>query len=98
MTRIPLKRTKGWRLPPDAKSVAYPTRWQNPYRKVHPRIESLRLFREHLDEHPESEAQATRELAGQSLACWYGPDERCHADIWLEIVNRKIGSEPPAEN
>ena len=93
-----LKRTKGWRLPADAKSVAYPTRWQNPYRKVQPRTESLRLFREHLAEHPELVAEAKRELAGHKLACWCGPDELCHADIWLALVNRKFGSEPPSAN
>jgi hypothetical protein len=30
--RIQLRRTKGWRLPPGAMSVARPTRWGNPYR------------------------------------------------------------------
>ena len=30
--RIQLKRTKGWRLPPNAMSVARPTRFGNPYK------------------------------------------------------------------
>ena len=30
--RLQLSRTKGWRLPPAAKSVARPTRWGNPWR------------------------------------------------------------------
>lgn len=33
--RIQLSRQKGWRLPPDAVSVARPTRWGNPYRVGH---------------------------------------------------------------
>lgn len=30
--RIQLRRTKGWRLPPNAKSVARPGPWGNPFR------------------------------------------------------------------
>jgi len=32
--RVKLRRTKGWRLPAGAKSVARPTRWGNPFRVV----------------------------------------------------------------
>lgn len=28
------------------------------------------------------------ELRGKNLACWCGPDDCCHADVLLELVNR----------
>jgi len=34
--RLQLRRTKGWRLPPNARSVARPTKWGNPYRVGEP--------------------------------------------------------------
>jgi hypothetical protein len=86
--RIRLQRKKGWRLPDGAKSVAYPTRWQNPHRKVRPLAEAVRLFREYLGGNPELVADARREIAGHDLACWCPLDGPCHADVWLEIVNR----------
>ncbi len=88
MKRIRLQRKKGWRLPEGAKSVAYPTRWQNPHRKVRPLAEAVRLFRGYLEDDPELVADARREIAGHDLACWCPLDGPCHADVWLEIVNR----------
>ena len=67
-------------------SVAYPTRWQNPYRNVRPRGEYIRLFRQHLERHPDLVAAARVELRGHDLACWCPLDEPCHADVWLEIL------------
>lgn len=32
-------------------------------------------------------AAARRELAGRDLACWCRLDQRCHADVLLEIAN-----------
>jgi hypothetical protein len=32
-------------------------------------------------------AAARRELAGRDLACWCRLDQRCHADVLLEICN-----------
>lgn len=89
--RIRLTRKKGWRLPDGAKSVAYPTRWQNPYRNVRPRAEYMRLFREHLAKHPELVSAARHELKGYDLACWCPLEEPCHADVWLEILNSTKG-------
>jgi hypothetical protein len=28
-----------------------------------------------------------RELGGKNLACWCGPNEKCHADVLLNIAN-----------
>lgn len=84
--RIRLRRTKGWRKPPDAVSVAYPTKWQNPYRNVRPRAEAVRLYREHLARHPELVEAARRELRGRRLACWCPLEEPCHADVLAEVA------------
>lgn len=36
----------------------------------------------------EARRQAIRDaLGGRNLACWCGPDERCHVDLLLEIAN-----------
>jgi hypothetical protein len=32
-------------------------------------------------------AVARRELAGRDLMCWCPPDQRCHADLLLEVAN-----------
>lgn len=63
--------------------------YANPYTvKKYGLPEALRLFRAHLDEHPELVAQARQDLTGSAFACWCKPDEDCHADIWIEYVAR----------
>ncbi len=81
-----LRRAKGWRLPEGAVSVAYPTRWANPYRRVRPRSQAVALYREHLLRQPDLVEDAARELAGKDLACWCPLDQPCHADVLLEIA------------
>lgn len=39
-------------------------------------------------EHGDLVARAKAELAAKNLACWCALTEPCHADVWLEIVNR----------
>jgi len=85
--RVQLRRTRGWRLPPDAVSVAWPTRWANPHRHVRPRARAVALYRAHLAEHPDLTDAARRELAGKTLACWCPLDEPCHADALLELAS-----------
>lgn len=90
--RIQLSRKKGWRLPENARSVARPTKYGNPFRvgAPHPVLgwpmsaqESVGLF----------EAQGVpewiEELRGFDLACWCDPAEHwCHARPLLEWANR----------
>ncbi|MCT9932334.1 DUF4326 domain-containing protein [Planotetraspora sp. A-T 1434] len=62
--------------------------YRNPFRvKEYGREGALRMFEAYLADHPELVERAKRELAGKDLACWCGPDQLCHADLWLEIVN-----------
>jgi hypothetical protein len=83
--RIQLRRTKGFRLPPGASSVARPTRWGNPFRigqelgppfsevfgpRVRDRAHAAEVFRAHARSASGYEALARRELAGRDLGCW----------------------------
>jgi len=89
--RIRLQRTKGWRLPKNAVSVAFPTKWQNPHRKVRPRSEAARLYRAYLETRPDLVA-ALNELKGKDLACWCPLDDDCHADVLIELLNEETSS------
>jgi hypothetical protein len=85
------------RVPPGAVKVTRPTRWGNPHPigkpcrrcdgAVHDRDQAIARYREHLTEHPELIATARETLAGRDLACWCPLDERCHADVLIEIAN-----------
>lgn len=86
-TRVRLSRARGWRKPPEAASVAYPTKWQNPHRNLRPRSEAVREYRDYLATRPDLVAAARRELAGRDLACWCPLDEPCHADVLLDVAN-----------
>lgn len=98
--RIQLRRTKGWRLPLNAKSVARPHRWGNPFviGKVTfvtgPRAgqkataaDVVQMFRNRLDTSAPLRELARKELAGFDLACFCKPADPCHADVLLEIAN-----------
>jgi hypothetical protein len=50
--------------------------------------EAVRLFRTYLAEHEDLVASAREHLAGRDLACFCPLDLPCHADVWLDIVNR----------
>jgi hypothetical protein len=66
------------------------TRWGNPYKVgVHAadNAEAVCLFIDYLARHPELVADARIALVGRPLMCWCAPDQPCHADVWLEIVN-----------
>ena len=87
-----LRRDKlyGWRCPEGAKYVGRPSRWGNPFKvgehaKTHEAM--VAMFRDHLEANPELLAAGKRELKGFDLACWCRPDQPCHADIWLDVVN-----------
>lgn len=92
-TRLRLSRARGWRLPVSARSVAYPTRWSNPFRPrergVAANTWAVEQYRRHLDQHPELVVEARVALAGFDLACWCALDLPCHADVLLEMVARK---------
>lgn len=88
--RVQLSRAKGWRLPVGAVSIAYPTKWANPYRPTTRSAEAnaaaVAAYAQHLAEHPDLVAAARRELGGKDLACWCPPDLPCHGDILLRVI------------
>lgn len=83
--RIQRKRTKGWRMPANAVYVGRPTKWGNPHRGTHAvAFHKADLFNGKL---PVSPQDVARELRGKDLACWCPLDQRCHADVLLELAN-----------
>jgi hypothetical protein len=92
--RIQLRRTKGWRKPPDTVIVARPSRWGNPFPigDAADRAAAVAAFRAHLAEPPErrrypSDDEICAHLRGRDLACWCPPTGPCHGDVLLEIAN-----------
>ena len=91
--RIQLRRTKGWRMPPNTVNVARPSRWGNPHRVgwcavcgvQHTLEEAIAGFRAAVEDCVP--VLALESLRGKNLACWCKPGEPCHADVLLEIAN-----------
>jgi hypothetical protein len=93
--RVRLSRAPGARLPQDAVSVAWPTKWHNPYKPAQRSPEAnaaaVEAYRRHLREHPELVEAARVELVGKRLACWCPLDLPCHADVLAAV---RDGADP----
>ncbi|MDE9364038.1 DUF4326 domain-containing protein [Luteipulveratus sp. YIM 133132] len=93
--RVQLSRAAGWRLPPRARSVAYPTPYANPFRPERRTVEAnsvaVERYRQWLAERPDLIEQVRGELAGKDLACWCAPHLPCHADVLLDVA---AGADP----
>lgn len=130
--RIQLQRTKGWRLPAGAVSVARPSRWGNPFKvgdplevraigymlggsagyydpgdirsydttlppdSVTPQM-AVDLYQADLvatlatpDPYYDDLREDLAALRGKDLACWCPLDQPCHADVLLELANRRL--------
>jgi Domain of unknown function (DUF4326) len=91
--RIQRRRTRGWRLPPEALYVGRPTRWGNPYRvgvDVASRAEAVERYRGWLGTPGAPSVEEVRQhLAGRDLCCWCPLDEPCHADVLLSLGGPK---------
>ena len=103
--RIQLRRTKGWRLPPNSLSVARPGCWGNPWivgklctdpdNLCGPPVEitdaahAVALFRRWIERHLIEYSDMLKPLRGKNLACWCALDQPCHADVLLELANRE---------
>ena len=98
--RIQRRRTKGWKMPPNAVYVGRPTIWGNPFdmSRGETRMSVLTWYLEWLtgkkNKHGSDKLRLevlTRlrvgELRGKNLACWCPLDQPCHADVLLEIAN-----------
>jgi hypothetical protein len=94
--RIQRKRTRGWKMPPNTVSVARPGRWGNPFIVAGPKYwavptaeDAVACFREMMEQSEERQVAAAEELRGKNLACFCRLDQPCHADVLIEIANRR---------
>jgi hypothetical protein len=87
--RIQLRRTKGWRLPPNTVVVSRPSRWGNPVKieSWHLRDKVLAVYRRHVLACVDSNPGWLEPLHGKNLACWCHLKQSCHADVLLELAN-----------
>ena len=102
MIRIQRKREKGWTMPLNTRYIGRPTLLQNPFivwphrgwvatSKAEAKIMYRRaLFAGTLEIKGRRITTSTvrKLLRGYSaIACWCGPGDPCHGDIFLEIMN-----------
>lgn len=87
--RIQLSRRKGWRMPANSEKVDRSSGWGNPYAITDKlsREESVALFRQWVEEHPDFIRKVKTHLVDKNLACWCPLDQPCHANVLLEIAN-----------
>lgn len=84
--RIQLKRSKGWKMPPDTVKVDRSTKWGNPYRigtcLIPDAKAAVDAFAANLPL-----GDFAQELRGKNLACWCRLEQPCHADVLLRVAN-----------
>ncbi len=86
--RIQLKRTKGWRIPPNTVRVCRPGKWGNPYPIAeYGRRLAVDNYRRRLAGMRAIGALDMSDLRGKHLACGCQLDEPCHADVLLQMAN-----------
>jgi uncharacterized protein DUF4326 len=97
--RIQLKRSAGWKMPPNTVKVDRTTRWGNPFTIAecgsvaaavakHGRWMRGEIAAPGGVEPPSAETLRAA-LAGKNLACWCALNGPCHADLLLTIANRR---------
>lgn len=96
--RVRLRRTKGWRKPPNTVVVARPSKWGNPFPVKYKggELGAVILYKQWLLGTPEGGrvlTEARTELRGKNLACWCREDLACHADLLIEIANSESDAE-----
>lgn len=97
--RIQIRRTKGWRMPPNTVKVDRTTKWGNPFRVGLSTPMHCNTAAEAVIEYRVWMTQAGGRsldlsgLRGKNLACWcpltdeHGNRVPCHADVLLELAN-----------
>jgi hypothetical protein len=87
--RIQQRRTKGWRKPDGAISVARPHKWGNPFvvgeHGIRTNADAVELYRMWLP--GQDLYRQLLELTGHDLMCFCELDQPCHADVLLELAN-----------
>lgn len=105
--RVQRLRTKGWRKPVNAVYVGRPSRWGNPftigcdawrfstdipYRVPETIDEVLADYRYFADSWLMISPDWLRELRGKDLMCWCALDQGCHADVLIELIRERYGT------
>ena len=96
--RIQLRRTKGWRMPPNTICVTRPGKWGNPFKSWTPNdaagvVEKYKQWLKHSARGQALQKEARAELRGKNLACWCRIEDEagnrvpCHADTLLALAN-----------
>jgi len=99
--RVQRKRLKGWQSPPNTRSVCRPGRFGNPFATakayrdwlVRGEVDRMQL----LDQLSAAELRCRRfeilsalhEIRRQNLSCFCPLDGDCHADVLLDLANRR---------
>jgi hypothetical protein len=93
MKRIQRKRTKGFKMPPNAVYVGRPSQWGNDFvvGVDGTAAECVEKYREHfikptLQVHGMSYFEPLR---GKDLACWCKGGDPCHADELLKLLAKE---------
>ncbi|HKF95123.1 MAG TPA: DUF4326 domain-containing protein [Gammaproteobacteria bacterium] len=88
--RVQLRRTKGWRMPPNTVKVSRPSPYGNYAGSTKADFDADIASMSNADRAFLMDRAA--ELRGKNLACWCALDVECHADTWLELAT------PPARD
>lgn len=89
--RIQLKRTKGWRLPPNTVIVDRRTIYGNPCRvDKYGQELAVEEFRKWLAYRLANGFINIEPLRDKDLACWCPLSQPCHADVLLELANKEL--------
>lgn len=105
--RIQLKRTRGWRMPPNTVKVDRTTPWGNPFvpgkpggaysAMVRDRSHAYLLYKSVAFGNEKLVAAAQEHLRGKNLACWCPKDDPyedcCHAAVLLQIANAPLNTD-----
>jgi hypothetical protein len=94
--RVQRKRTKGYKMPPNTKSVCRPGKWGNPHKVLalgHEQaavnlFEQDLLDRKIIDKYGTPMIDRIGELRGWNLACFCPENSPCHANILLKFANK----------
>ena len=86
--RIQRKRTKGWRMPPNASYVGRTGEFGNPFIGK----DAKQMFEAYMAQQGERYLDTMSLLAmvlkDKDLCCWCKLEDDCHGDIWLELANQ----------
>ncbi len=98
--RISLRRSKGWRMPPNTVKIDRTTKWGNPFviGTDGDRAQCIELYERFVTADAPTERadvlaarrvvqSSLAEIAGKNLACWCPQEGPCHGDILLRLAN-----------